>query len=283
MGVQSNRVWDNSQGDFAEKTETVIIFDWDDTLFPCSNLNYHVSLKPFLHDHNIPDHVRIGVSRGLANCTEALEHLLRLATSCGKVLLVTLAKETWVTRSCEMFLPRIGQLLKELNVEIVYAMQGIQVDRDQLEYLTITERCAFWSRIKGDAIAKKISGFYSQYDGQSWKNIISIGDSEYERLGTQRATEEYIRNRGMPYRNGEIVGHFPKVRTKTLKLMDQPTIKELMTQLAILQQWLPVIVGLDDDLDIQISGLADSAPMHMFDETLDQKISREMNQLCVSA
>lgn len=272
MGVQSNRVWDNSQGDFAEKTETVIIFDWDDTLFPCSNLNYHVSLKPFLHDHNIPDHVRIGVSRGLANCTEALEHLLRLATSCGKVLLVTLAKETWVTRSCEMFLPRIGQLLKELNVEIVYAMQGIQVDRDQLEYLTITERCAFWSRIKGDAIAKKISGFYSQYDGQSWKNIISIGDSQYERLGTQRATKDYMRDKGIINQNDDIIGDFPMVRTKTLKLMDQPTMKELTIQLDIVRQWLPAIVSLDDNLDIEFSDPQDADPMDVFQERLSEKL-----------
>ena len=33
----------------------------------------------------------------------------------------------------------------------------------------------FWSTVKGRAIARECSKFYSQYEGQSWKNVISIG------------------------------------------------------------------------------------------------------------
>merc|ERR1712217_440593 len=49
----------------------------------------------------------------------------------------------------------------------------------------------------GRAIAKQVKDFYSQYEGQSWKNVISIGDSSFERLGTLQATKEYLKNEGV--------------------------------------------------------------------------------------
>merc|ERR1712185_668085 len=85
----------------------------------------------------------------------------------------------------------------------------------------------YWSDIKGKAIAKEVKQFYSQYEGQSWKNIISIGDSDFERLGTQAATAEYMKRTGLrtSTQHGgiaddemEVNGQVFKVRTKTFKL-----------------------------------------------------------------
>merc|ERR1712054_118306 len=106
----------------------------------------------------------------------------------------------------------------------------------------------FWSGIKGKAIANEVKQFYSQYEGQSWKNIISIGDSDFERLGTMAATAEYMKRTGIVSGTTdelEINGHVFKVRTKTFKLVDQPTIEELTTEVAMLQKWLPLMVNLD--------------------------------------
>merc|ERR1711972_1076706 len=83
---------------------------------------------------------------------------------------------------------------------------------------------------------------YSSYAGQSWKNVISIGDSEFERLGTLQATEEYMREQGIINEEEEesaptagnarltaeavVNGHKFKVRTKTFKMVSQPTVVE---------------------------------------------------------
>ena len=84
----------------------------------------------------------------------------------------------------------------------------------------------FWSSVKGKAIARECNKFYSQYEGQSWKNVISIGDSDFERLGTQNAMENYMRETGIDS-DGlvDVNGHMYKVRTKTFKMLDEPTVE----------------------------------------------------------
>ena len=50
---------------------------------------------------------------------------------------------------------------------------------------------AFWIRKKQLAIQGEVRQFYSQYAGQSWKNMISIGDSDFERKATHKTMDEY--------------------------------------------------------------------------------------------
>merc|ERR1719313_3339652 len=126
---------------------------------------------------------------------------------------------------------------------------------------------AFWAAMKGRAIGKALDSFYSQYDGQSWKNIISIGDSDFERLGTQAATEDYIKSNGLldpaagggskdgATVEGEVGGHVFKVRTKTFKMLDQPTIEEMTIECEMLQKWLPLMVNLDDGFDVNLNNV----------------------------
>merc|ERR1719182_314753 len=94
----------------------------------------------------------------------------------------------------------------------------------------------FWSRVKGKAIAREVDKFYSLYEGQSWKNVISIGDSNFERHGTQQATRRYLMEQGgdasslLASKSQEVDGHVYKVRTKTLKMLDMPAVDELLIQ-----------------------------------------------------
>merc|ERR1719463_742564 len=105
----------------------------------------------------------------------------------------------------------------------------------------------YWSQMKGRAIAKELRSFYSQYEGQTWKNVISIGDSNFERYGTLGAATAHVQNKicrsGTPpdaafvkgwqsFDNdpdwseafeGVHEGRVFKVRTKVLKMKDQPS------------------------------------------------------------
>jgi len=42
-------------------------------------------------------------------------------------------------------------------------------------------------------IVRKVEEAHASYDGQSWKNVISFGDSDFERYGTIAAAQGYMR------------------------------------------------------------------------------------------
>merc|ERR1712113_491559 len=145
--------------------------------------------------------------------------------------------------SCTNFMPILGKVIKDMGLPIVYAQDGKRaVEYNKAAMSSDYDIEMFWSKVKGIAIARQIDDFYSQYEGQSWKNIISIGDSTFERMGTYRAVEEYMKERGLTEKGRasgflmqdgaltqEVVHdrHVFKIRAKTFKFMDQPTAEEL--------------------------------------------------------
>jgi len=143
------------------------------------------------------------------------------------------------------------------------------VDYDMLAMSSSAVEEKQWAQVKGRAIAKQLQEFYSQYAGQSWKNIISIGDSDFERLGTQQATQDYMRQNGINRsRTVELKGHVYKVRTKTFKMLDEPTVEELAVELALVQKWLPCMTRLDNSFDVNLSDLDDPAVLRRIERTL---------------
>lgn len=275
----------DSQATFTDKSQTAIIFDWDDTLFPTTYIRHDLGLdlhKP-LKDQNLPLSLKQEVAANLQKCATNAANLLRLACTMGKVILVTLASPPWVTDACKLFYPSIGSLLTTLGITAIYAQEDNPVDHDALQGKSYNELEIFWSKVKGKAIGKALKVFYSQYKGQSWKNILSIGDSNFERLGTISATEEYMQELGVHPEEGQdqsaasnrpltcqanIRGHKYRLRTKTLKLVDQPTIEELTMEIDICRQWLPHMVCLDAGFDVDLSALDNVKQLQNIEEML---------------
>jgi hypothetical protein len=277
----------NSQTQFAEKAQTVIILDWDDTLFPSTFVrsDMQLDLTRALKDQRLPPTTKKQIANSLTECAAACERLLRLASSYGKVILVTLARSPWVQDSCKQFYPRIGELLKKLDVTVVYAQERANVKGAQVPKMSPKQVESFWSAVKGKAIAQEVKKFYNKYEGQSWKNIISIGDSNFERLGTMKAAAEYMREKGVEvpasleetlrkglidspetqgagFKSDEttpvvVAGHTFQVRTKVLKMIDEPTVQELAVELGLVQQWLPLMVRHDGGFTVDLAGLED--------------------------
>merc|ERR1712216_903728 len=98
---------------------------------------------------------------------------------------------------------------------------------------------------KARAMKAAVSEFYSRYEGQSWKNIISIGDALYEHDSIRQVTRDRPSTRNLPVPK--------KCRTKTVKLIEGPTVNGLAVQLNIVESWLAKIVKADDDIDIDLS------------------------------
>lgn len=263
----------NTQFMFSTKRQTVIIFDWDDTLFPTTYVRDDMELawqKP-MREQQLDSKEKADITKKLEECEKNVIKLIKQASGLGKVILVTLARSPWVTQSCRNFFPKCGALIEEMKVPVVYAQTGIQVDYDKMQMKSNEEIERFWSGIKGKAIASEVKQFYSQYEGQSWKNIISIGDSDFERLGTQAATADYVRRTGMSSESvgeQEVDGHVFNVRTKTFKLVDQPTIEELTVEVTMLQKWLGFMVNLDGSFDVNLENVEDADSLQRIEKTL---------------
>jgi len=218
----------NSQADYANIDQTIIIFDWDDTLCPSTWLRKNAECGP----SGRPKDEKKSKAE-LRMLEQQVVPLLQLAGSLGKVIVVTNAKRPWVDSSCRSFIPQAKVAMK--NIPVMYALELVQGSDCE-------ERGCFLTLTKARAMKAAVSDFYSRYTNQSWKNIISIGDALFE----HDAIRQVVRDR--PPEEAE-----KKCRTKTVKLLEGPTIAGIVVQLSIIESWLPKIVQLDQDIDIDLS------------------------------
>mmetsp|Transcript_53199 Transcript_53199/g.123842 ORF Transcript_53199/g.123842 Transcript_53199/m.123842 type:complete len:419 (+) Transcript_53199:75-1331(+) len=272
----------DSQSHFALQEQTVIVFDWDDTLFPTSYVNDDLQLdwqQPlFRQVHVAPDEVD-SVERRLSLCEERATQILERACALAHVVVVTLASSGWVDLACKYFYPAMGALLQQRRIRIVYAQEkaGVTETHEKLHFRSDSEIERFWGLAKGRAITEEIDKFYSQYEGQSWKNILSIGDSSFERYGLLAATTAYMQ--GLPLTNESEAsvwsptqtdcwrkvqnGHVKKVRAKCCKLVDQPDVSELTLELEMVSQWLEGMVHLDSGFDLDMEAIQGEAEVEV--------------------
>jgi len=242
----------NSNLEFMESSQTILIFDWDDTLCPSAWMRQRFRCNS--------RGVTLGnVSKADMDDLRILEQhviqLLTLAQKLGKVVIVTNAQRPWVDMSCDEVLPNVKHMLEDIPVH--YAMEmlsdGEKDRRSQTSMLTES---------KARAMRAAVSDFYSVYDGQSWKNVVSIGDAFYEHEAIRRVT------RDRPVQK--------KCRTKTIKMIDSPSISGMVVQLTILTSWLANIVREDNDVEIDLS--ADAASVNRWINKFSD--ATESNKLC---
>lgn len=276
-----------SQSAWHDRDETLVILDWDDTLCPTtwirSDPRLHWSeLAPcFCDEPDMPlrlASVRAGVDgpvspmagaiRTTMSMKEALEQhvqtvvaLLKLASELGHVKLVTLAKPVWLDSSISNFLPGLVGVLRRFDVEIVYARESMH-ERD------IT-RAANDDRDVGQVLkTKAISGVVKRFYNsgrrtRSWKNILSIGDSECEKYALQ---EVVFRHSQKDHR-----GHEKRCRCKAVKMLERPDLLFLTGQLQAIISWLAKISYYDGDIDLDLDDLLEpnspTSPLKSFCQT----------------
>ncbi|CAD7971241.1 unnamed protein product [Amoebophrya sp. A25] len=175
----------NSQLEFSNANQTIVVFDWDDTLYPTTWVrnDFQLSYKYPL-DWQLSEPMLSTVKAKLAQFEAESELLLRHAATHAEVLIVTLAKRPWIDMSVEHLTPKLGQVVRELKIPMLYAQEFSHLAEGE----TREQQYAY---MKGLAIASGVDRFYSQYAGQTWKNVISVGDSDFERMGTQAAIRDY--------------------------------------------------------------------------------------------
>jgi len=226
----------NSQADFCLPQQSITIIDWDDTLCPSHWIRMN---RPRLqYFQPCPEDPRFKVP--LAALQEQVIKVLRAAASVSKTIILTNAQVGWIEISCRNFMPLVWPVIKELNIDLVYARQSVELDaainRD-LDYNYNANAPQLW---KERAMKDHISKFYSQYLHQSWKNIVSIGDQACEHNACRIVTIARPMNK-------------KKCRTKTVKLIEEPSIENLSAQLQVLVQWVSGLIAFDGDLNVDLS------------------------------
>lgn len=249
-----------SQAEYFNPEQTIILLDWDDTLCPSNWIRENRPALSFFKPCPPDEHFQ----KPLRELEIHVDITLKLAMKLGKVVIVTNAMEPWVQTSCRNFLPNLVPLVEQLP--IIYArsvfeghhldspkaadsgaknMPGMYSASGQNKLASHNTRMALQNdallpqRWKEFVFDMEITGFYSKYDHQSWKNVISIGDSVFERDAVRRV----VLNRPNAKK---------KCRTKTAKFLDEPTVEELIAQVKIINDAMSMMVSYDGNLDIEI-------------------------------
>ncbi|CAJ1361842.1 unnamed protein product [Effrenium voratum] len=219
--------------------ETAIIFDWDDTLFPTWFVTEVVN--PCLEDVHCE---RLPTDSPFVECLtsqgQAVEDLLRCARSCGHVGIVTLAQKPWVLNSAAKYLPGLDLpgLLEELHIPVIYA-------RECLKRYVIQEGmqdgACLWTLAKQAGMRKVLRFLYGR--DRPWMNVLSIGDSTVERTAIMELMWS-------SQHEEDASGRLPCC--KTIKLMDDPSVEQLHTQLIMLSMWMVQLSQHGQDFDFSL-------------------------------
>jgi len=132
--------------------QTVIIFDWDDTLLCTSFLNMR-------QEQQMPP----AVERHVRGIEAASIRLLELSLKLGHTFIITNAMNGWVEYSAAKYIPDILPLLQKMRV--------------------ISARGRYEAQYPGEVSKWKVAAFLEvqrQLDSQIITNLISLGDSNFE-------------------------------------------------------------------------------------------------------
>lgn len=196
--------------------ETLLMLDWDDTLLPTSWIEAQ-GLRPSESYLMTP-----WQREQLALMAQRAVLTLRVAKSYGTVVIVTNAEHGWIELTCEKFMPSLLPVLQD--VKILSA-------RSQYEPQGVAQPCV-WKLLAFDG---EIGSFFGG-PRIARRNVISVGDSLYEREALIRVTDR-----------------LPHSWAKSFKLKEKPTAEEFLKEHDVLCGCLGDIVDYEGNLDLSIN------------------------------
>lgn len=177
--------------------KTLIIVDWDDTLLPTTWLSWNkqVNLKN-------------------TNFGGIVANFLRKATELGQVFIITNADPRWVYETSELYIPEILHYLR--TIPICSARQFAKYGLNDMKN---------WKYRAFNCVIQQFSNSF-----QGIKNIISIGDSQWDKDAVFNVFENN--------KNIEII-------PKAVKFLGSPSFEALGEEILILTSKLEEIVMTD--------------------------------------
>jgi len=147
--------------------QTIVIFDWDDTLLCTSYLAN-------LHGQSLPP----SIQRLLQSIAATGRKLLELSLRAGRTFIVTNAMRKWVESSAETYLPELLPMLQQV---------GVVSARDRYEE-QFPKEVGKWKACAFHDVRSKL-------DSEAVTNVVSLGDSRYEIEAARAMGKEFARVR----------------------------------------------------------------------------------------
>jgi hypothetical protein len=202
--------------------KTLIIFDWDDTLFPTTWLVNQglICEQGLLEAHVTPEQDEL-----LHRLAEGVSNTLRKAMQYGKVVIVTNAVQDWVEYSCAAFMPSVCSIIDE--IKIISARSTYE-----------SVECSSPSDWKRRAFAREFDLFREDVpeDIDAPWCIVSLGDALHE--------QEAL---------ASVSSGIADCVAKSLKFMERPQVEQMAEQHELVLESFAEVVGLPGDLDLEVA------------------------------
>eukprot|EP00490_Sorites_sp_Unknown_P022385 CAMPEP_0114669086 /NCGR_PEP_ID=MMETSP0191-20121206/37499_1 /TAXON_ID=126664 /ORGANISM="Sorites sp." /LENGTH=357 /DNA_ID=CAMNT_0001923963 /DNA_START=33 /DNA_END=1106 /DNA_ORIENTATION=+ len=242
-----------------DTSSTLVFVDWDDTLFPSTDIfdRWGLQLRSA-----VPDHLDAEQERLLKMWRKSLQRFMKaMAEFAGHCAIVTNAEIMWVEDCLQRFAPEVLQLTREAggptilhakdilrsmrsrkhiwqHDEISLPARHLDVYReDDIQHFKYVEMTA----AKYQAMKLEFHRVFDHRQGMSRCNVINFGDMEYE--------HEAVLELGM--RLCELPD-LQEPHIKSFLLPEAPRITELALRLDLLRMLLPAIVRLDGDISLNL-------------------------------
>jgi hypothetical protein len=220
--------------------DTLICFDWDDTLL-CSSFLAGRGLKLDSDPAKVKE-----FEAQLTELSHSIIAVLSLALQYGPVTVVTNAETGWVQLSCQKFIPMVLPMLNKLTIISARSTFEQMFPDSPLKW----KFYAFQDRIQAMAAP----------NSKKEKNILSFGDSHVEREAIRACT------RGMN-----------NTRTKSVKFAERPSMEQLRRQIELVTNCFQYIHNHEGDLDLQLTVTVNgNAPINPNQKASDGTESKAM-------
>ena len=218
------------------ETSTLILLDWDDTLLPTTWLSQMSCGGPVL-DLKLAD----TSAESLARCEAQALRLLDACCMHAHVVITTNSEKGWVESSGSKFMPKVASRLINARVPIFSAQAAFRSPGSRLEHDVVDtwKRKAFHALLCEFARQQRCNKRFGGDRGVKGCNLLSIGDSEFERDAARYCAEKLALE---SHSNGVQI-------CKTVKLEDDPSVAVLRLQQAGLAERIRSLVHAKQDLD----------------------------------
>lgn len=217
-----------------ENSKSLIIFDWDDTILPTSNIvnficssHQNASQLTSSEFKNLLKYFSFDETQQQA-LNKSILHFLQSAQKIGKICIVTNSETGWVIQSSEFFLPELTEFIKTIPIVSAFDIYNAKTPKpeNQQELYRWLIEAKKWA----------IFNLVEEHRQLGYLKYISVGDG---------VAEKYAMN--------ELFGE--KLCTgewKHIQMSEHPTVQTLMAQQQIIADAFSTILHLtDNNLTIQ--------------------------------
>lgn len=196
--------------------QTLLIFDWDDTLLPSTWISKQ-GLR--LDEASV---VSDAQREELNTVAQSAIRTLRAAKRHGTVVIVTNAERGWIELSSRKWMPSICPLLESIQIvsaRAAYEKPGVTLP-------------STWKTL---CFRNEVNSFFESLSPEKTRNVMSFGDANHERVAIFQCTNE-----------------MSNVHTKSLKFMEQPQLEQLRKEHEWIFWCLKHVVNHQGTLDLQV-------------------------------